>query len=712
MNRYLFHALMLFVACAAIAQEKAPETPAPSPSPGDQPTFPAQVELVTVDVVVTDKKGNPITDLTRDDVVVTEDGAPQTLTSFEAVQLPATASEKPPPRPRVSSNDSPANRTGRTFVVVFDDINMTPFQAHRAKAAVAEFLKTGVREGDRVSLVATGGGAWWSTRMEAGREELITLLKRLDGRHIPDMSPERMTPYEAMRIHIYRDTLVQDRVRRRFETYGVSPGAMGRNDRFASQDDPLVLSRASEVYFQTTARNRITLDVLERILNALTSSKGRKSLLLVSEGFIYDPNLDEFKRVVQASRRSNVAIYFIDTRGLGGLSVYATAQFGPALDAQDVGPTFSENMEAAEGSESIAADSGGFSVKNTNDLNRGFQRIANESQVYYLVGYMPSNTARDGKFRKIQVKVPGRKGLQVRARRGYYAPLEGGKTALDKKPGAGDPAMQAALDSPYEDDGIPLRMTSYVFEETILGKASVLVATDVDVRGFQFEEQDGRLLDTLEFLLIVAHRESGEFFRYDQKVEMKLLPETRERLARTWFPIVRDFQLVPGGYQAKIVVRDKATSRIGTVIHEFDVPDLSQLRISTPIISDTLVKPPDGSEERPRPQIVVRRAFPPEATVYCQVEVYGAAKDQTTGMPRVLMGTQIRRADGTVVNSISPNQINPTSLGKLSRLVGLPLGNIQPGEYEVVVSLRDEISGKTLEVREPFTVESRTASGP
>jgi hypothetical protein len=308
--------------------------------------------------------------------------------------------------------------------------------------------------------------------------------------------------------------------------------------------------------------------------------------------------------------------------------------------------------------------------------------------------------------------VPGRKGLQVRARRGYYAPLEGGKTALDKKPGAGDPAMQAALDSPYEDDGIPLRMTSYVFEETILGKASVLVATDVDVRGFQFEEQDGRLLDTLEFLLIVAHRESGEFFRYDQKVEMKLLPETRERLARTWFPIVRDFQLVPGGYQAKIVVRDKATSRIGTVIHEFDVPELSQLRISTPIISDTLVKPPDGSEERPRPQIVVRRAFPPEATVYCQVEVYGAAKDQTTGMPRVLMGTQIRRADGTVVNSISPNQINPTSLGKLSRLVGLPLGNIQPGEYEVVVSLRDEISGKTLEVREPFTVESRTASGP
>ena len=83
----------------------------------------------------------------------------------------------------------------------------------------------------------------------------------------------------------------------------------------------------------------------------------------------------------------------------------------------------------------MASDSGGFSVRNTNDLGAGIKRIADENRTYYLVGYNPTNTARDGKFRKISVKVPGRKGIEVRARKGYYAPSETGKTALTPKPG-------------------------------------------------------------------------------------------------------------------------------------------------------------------------------------------------------------------------------------------------------------------------------------
>ena len=128
--------------------------------------------------------------------------------------------------------------------------------------------------------------------------------------------------------------------------------------------------------------------------------------------------------MVQAARRSNVAIYFLDTRGLTGMSIYNTAEFGPALDTQDLGAAFTENLEASEGSESIASDSGGFSVKNTNDLSKGIQRIASESRNYYLVGYVSQNAARDGKFRKISVKV-ARKDVQVRARKGYYAPQDG-----------------------------------------------------------------------------------------------------------------------------------------------------------------------------------------------------------------------------------------------------------------------------------------------
>jgi len=386
--------------------------------------------------------------------------------------------------------------------------------------------------------------------------------------------------------------------------------------------------------------------------------------VLVSQGFIYDPNLDDFKRVIQTSRRSNVAVYFLDTRGLAGLPVYMSAEFGPSLDTQDLGSAMFESLEASEGAESIASDSGGFTVKNTNDLGAGIQRIANESRTYYMIGYHPKNATRDGKFRKIQVRV-NRKNVVVRARKGYYAPLEG-KSALAPKKDVVDPQFQAALDSPFDSDDVPLRMTSYVFDETLLGKANVMIATDVDVSGFGFEEKEGRSLDTLEFLLVVAHRETGEYFRYDQKVEMKLLPETREKLVKTWFPVVRDFELAPGGYQAKIVVRDKLSHHVGTVVHEFEVPPLGELRVSSPVISDTLMATPEGAGSAPpRPQLLARRTFPAGATLYCSFQVFDATKDKASGMPNVSAGWAIRTASGVPVASANPTPINPTSLGGL-----------------------------------------------
>ncbi len=185
---------------------------------------------------------------------------------------------------------------------------------------------------------------------------------------------------------------------------------------------------------------------------------------------------------------------------------------------------------------------------------------------------------------------------------------------------------------------------------------------------------------------------------------MKLLPPTRERLGKSWFPVVRDFELAPGGYQAKIVVRDKNSGRIGTVVHEFDVPDISQFRVSTPIISDTLQPSPEGEKAVPRPVLSLRRAFPAGSTLYAEFDVYGAAKDKASGMPKVSAGYIIRRLDGPVQSVVSPTPIKPTSIGKLSRLVGTRLVAAEPGDYEFVLTVRDEIAGKTLELREPFTV--------
>jgi hypothetical protein len=226
----------------------------------------------------------------------------------------------------------------------------------------------------------------------------------------------------------------------------------------------------------------------------------------------------------------------------------------------------------------------------------------------------------------------------------------------------------------------------------------------VDLRGFDLEEKDGRFQDTLEFLLVVAHRETGEFYRVDQSVVMDMLPETRDRVFQTWYPIVRDFELRQGDYQAKIVVRDKQSGRVGSVVHDFTVTGLQHFRVSTPVISDTL------ATERPvlgapgaRLAVLAHRQFQAGSSVYCQIDVFGAEKDNS-GMPQVLQSYQVRRADGSVFTAAAATEIRPTSLGELSRVSGFSLRGASPGDYELVMSVRDRLSGRHVELKEPFSV--------
>ena len=115
-------------------------------------------------------------------------------------------------------------------------------------------------------------------------------------------------------------------------------------------------------------------------------------------------------------------------------------------------------------------------------------------------------------------------------------------------------------------------MTHFVRDETLLNTAHVFLAAEVDVGSLEFTEQEEREVASLEFLMVTISRKTGEFHRYDQTMDLKLRPETREVLSKTWLPIVRDFELISGDYRGKLVVRDKTSGRISTVIHDFEVP--------------------------------------------------------------------------------------------------------------------------------------------
>jgi len=153
----------------------APQAPPP------QPSFPAEAEIVVVDVVVSDRRGEPVTDLTAADFVVKDEGAAQAVTAFELVHRPApavgtAAPPAPPPPPRVSSNRTGEARATRAFMIVFDDLHVDMAQAQRARVAARDFLDTGVSAGDLVGVVATGTDASWVGRMPDARAGLLQVL--------------------------------------------------------------------------------------------------------------------------------------------------------------------------------------------------------------------------------------------------------------------------------------------------------------------------------------------------------------------------------------------------------------------------------------------------------------------------------------------------------------------------------------------------------
>jgi VWFA-related protein len=672
---------------------------APSPSPA-APVFGQQVDVVSVDVLALDGAGNAVTDLTAADFRIEEEGVPQAISTFEAVRFqespPSTAVDRV-----VSSNLAERARPERSFVVIYDDVNLTELGGQKARAELDK-LFAALAPGDQVTVIATSGGPWWTARLPEGQPELHAFLDRLPGRKRTDLSAGRISDWEALQIYYARRPDVLGMVARRWYENGliaeVTPkDASVKRDLELSPGLPLIRAKATEVYQAAAARAVTTVSLIERAVGSLAALRGRKAVLILSEGFLYDSTRPEFRELIRTARDASAVLYYFDARGARGVEVPGNdAEFGRPIEERDRLTVLQNFSRDAEGTESVALDTGGRAVTGTDDLAGAMKKVADESRNYYLLGYVPTNAKKDGKFRNIKVTV-SRPGVQVRARKGYYA--AGGEKVKKPPPDALDPVVRASLDSPLLADRVPLRLASYVLGSGEGGKATALLVADVDVASVSFEEKGDRKVSALDTFVVVSPLDGGEVRRTEKRLDLSLPGEVLDRLRKQGLPLLRDFELPPGTYQARLLVRDVRGHAMGTVRHTFTVEPPRGLRVSTPILTDTAQNDPAG----PIPVPLARRRFAPGARLTYTFDVFGAAR-AAQGPPRVTVGYVVRRSDGSVFAQSDPRPLGAAPDGSLSHRLLLSLAGASPGDYEVVLTVVDQVSGTKLERRDAFIV--------
>lgn len=671
------------------------------------PVLEQTVELISVDVVVLDERGDPVGGLSHQDFTVTEDGMAQNVTSFEAIRFEESAATDAQPERFVASNTVARQRPERAFVVIYDDVHLTPLGA-RLAASEFEKLVDGLAPGDVLTVLSTARRNWWTARLPEGRQDLLAFARGVKGRKPMDRTPGRVSDWEAMQIHYGRDQAVLGMVARRYFANGLiaelAPPAnerQSRRDLDVSYGLPMVRAKATEVYWDATRGMVASLEVMKRAVAALGTQRGRKAVLVLSEGFFYDSTRTELRQLVQAARRANAVLYFFDARGRSGPNAPGNeAESWRSLEERDLTATAANFARDAEGTESAALDTGGRVVKGTDDLAGAMLEVVRESRSYYLLGYVSSNTKRDGKFRKIKVSVPP-PGLEVRARKGYYAPRKEDENEPPRAAGTLDPQVRAGLDSPFDLDGIPIRLASYVLGSGASGKATALLAAELDLRAVAFEARDGRQVGALESFAHVSPLEAGAGQVVEKRIDLSLPSDLYARILKAGLPILRSFELAPGAYQARLLIRDAGGRAIGTVRRTFKVPPAAGFHISTPILSDSL-GPGAGGTEVPVP--LAHRNFATGSRLFYAFDVFGAAPDGQ-GDRKVALRYVVRREGGSVFAESPVRTVAADADGTLSHRMILSLSGAAPGEYTLLLTVEDTANGTRLEQRDVFFVD-------
>ncbi len=668
------------------ARQPAPAAPAP------QPRFRVEVNYVEVDAVVTDAQGNFVRDLTRDDFEVIEDGRPQQISAFSIVDVPVERADvpllAPDVVPDVRSNERQFD--GRLYLILLDDLHTAPLRSNRVKAAAKQFVERYVGANDLVAVVSTGG------RTDASQEftnSKARVLRAID--HFMGQKPRSSTL-------------------EKLDLYNIRRGTPAASDPLT---DPYAFERA--------AKARDMLDTLANISTWMANVHGRrKAIVMIGEGIDYDINnpfdnqdasaiRDDLRDAIAAASRANVTIYSIDPRGLTANGEEAIELSGyaddPSLHLDTRG--LQEELRLSQDSlRSLADQTGGFAVLNANDFRNGFDRIQRDNSTYYLIGYYSSNERRDGRYRKLIVRLK-RPGLQVRSRRGYVAPKGKEPKPANNKSGL-SAELSDALNSPVPSSALPMIVAAAPFKGTA-PDASVLVAIELGARRLPFKEQNGTFHNAIELTTVAIDQRGNTHGLPPATMQLKLTPPTHEAVLARGLRMLQRLPLTAGQYTLRVGMREQNGGAIGTLSYDLDVPDFYRAPLSMSGV--VLTSRAAGGRPTPTPDAELKEILPgpPTAmrefvsadTITAFAEVYDT---QGNAPHRVDITATVKADGGKAVFSQTEERATQElqgARGGFGYRVEIPLKDLQPGAYVLTVEARSRLSGNPTARRDiPFRV--------
>ncbi|HLJ18160.1 MAG TPA: VWA domain-containing protein [Bryobacteraceae bacterium] len=684
---------------SAAAQQVGQNT---TPGSNGTATFTSAANLVVETVVVTGKNGKPIENLTANDFTVTENGIPQVIRFFEYQNLPEAPAAAPAPsqpehitvfdrlgRTQISPAPPGSNRykDHRLLALYFDMTAMQPPEQMRALAAAKSFIRTQLQASDLIAILRYSGGAVDVLQdFTADRNRLLSIV----------------------------ETLIVGEGQGWDET--TSDSSSADTGAAFGQDD-------TEFNIFNTDRQLSALQTAATMLGRLSE---KKSLIYFAGGLRLNGlnNQAQLRATINAAIRAGVSFWPIDARGLvaqaplgdatkgspGGIGMYTGAS------ALAVTTNFQQSQDTLY---ALAGDTGGKALLDYNDLAKGIRQAEQSISSYYIIGYYTSNTALDGKFRRVKISLNNGLSASLDYRQGYYAGKEFSKfTAADKERQLEDALM---LGNPITELTIAMEVNYFQ-----LNRAEYFVPVMVKIPGRELAlvKRGGGERTLIDFIGEVKDEYGTTITNLRDKVDIKLSGATAIELAKRPIEYDTGFTLLPGKYTIKFLARDAETGRIGTYQTTFVIPNLNKVEKRIPISSVVLssqrvdfkdalysVKDKEKKDAVANPLIQdgqkmipsVTRVFSKGKELYVYLQAYEQGAENTRPL---LAFVSFYRAQAKALETQPVKVTN----GWNNRVKTMPiefsigLNKLQPGKYDCQVTILDPADEKGAFWRAPVVV--------